>query len=220
MRAKRSAGNTAAVRTVRAVLPVFLALSLALGAGCGKDEDPQTLTPPLEFQIRPGTWDFDVSFQEGGAALCDTSGTLEAREILCAFDPDADTGADSLGPMPGVAFICTGEWDGAQVSFSCSRSLDAPACRLTEIFQGGGAMTDTTMDLVTKSFFTWTALQPENQAGCDFLAPPFLPCTTRVELTGQWISSAGDTACQDTGAPRSMVPFESLLPRVSGWRDR
>jgi hypothetical protein len=208
------------VRTVQLGFLACIVLGMALAAGCGEDEKEDPFQPPLEFQVREGTWNLELNLRLAGADLCDTTETLEITDVLCAFDPDGDAGVDTVGPLAGIPFTCQGEWVGDEVTFSCSRSRDLEPCRLSEIFRGEGTMTDTTMDLQTTDFYTWTALDPQNQAACDFLAPPFLPCTLWVDLTGDWISSEGDTICQEAGAPSPPMPLEILLTRTSRWRNR
>jgi hypothetical protein len=92
--------------------------------------------------------------------------------------------------------------------------IDLGLCVQQIDITGQGTVTDTTFDLRFAAFNRFRAKDPDEQDQCDLLFGEFADaCTLQVHSLGTWVSSAGDTACDDV---EKGVPLGALVSRAAG----
>jgi len=192
----------------------FLLITLAVASwvlACGGDDGPTGPGSGLATSsLLDGTWAVTTSTYAYGSSAC-TGDTLviEEEQVLCNATLESVHGFEDFS---GQGFDCSLEGNGNTFSLECFGSLEQDPCMINFFITGAGTSSENSFSMYMD--FVISASGPSDPcSGFDE------PCTTRIEMTGTWVSAGGDCSpVAPLGADLvpSVIRERVLLPARSG----
>jgi hypothetical protein len=178
---------------------LLAACGIIWGAGgCGGDDGPTnpgggSLTAP---PLRDGTWTLTQVSYSYGSPLCETDTVVvEEDQILCGATIETIHGFEDLS---GQGVDCSVGGIGNTFTVDCSGTLEQDPCTITFEITGEGSNTETSFSMYLDLVIGATG--PADPCGAFEI-----PCVTRIEMTGTWVSEDG--ACGSAAAPTDLSRF-------------
>ncbi len=173
------------MKNVQRMLALTLLPSLVLLSSCGGNDN--SLGPAggaAAVGFADGTWRVTTTMTVlGQATECQGQDPIvvEQDQILCAATAEEITGVQDFSTGN---FTCDLDSNGNSYTIDCSGSFFQDPCTIGYSISGQGSNTETSFSIVMD--YAISASGPLEECGVFDQ-----PCTTRMELSGVWVSSDG-----------------------------